>query len=319
MKREICAMFASLVLLLPGCNIQRHLLYFPGNTTVSDVERYASVNDLAMWPDGSSDYRGIVSRNGPKGFRGTVVVFHGNGGPAVFRVAYITALELRGFRVVLAEYPGYGGRPGELSEKSLVADARRTVALAKKAFGGPVYLWGESMGCGVAAALADDQEIQPDGVVMLTPWDSLLNVAKAIYPWLPVRLFVRDVYDNVENLARFKGPVAVIMAARDEIIPNRLTEHLYASLPGPKKLWIFERAGHNDWPSGPGLAWWDEVINFFHSHSSKNPVQPLSRGYSGLDAAKEDHYTVLIRQRPPSRGGSALGPLLLGKTDQNGA
>lgn len=90
-----------------------------------------------MWPEHSLGYRGVVSRKGPAGLlKGTVVVFHGNGGPAVFRSAYIDALEARGFRVVLAEYPGYGGRPGELSEKSLVADARLTVLLARKAFGG---------------------------------------------------------------------------------------------------------------------------------------------------------------------------------------
>jgi hypothetical protein len=164
-----------------------------------------------------------------------------------------------------------------LSEKSFIADARRTVALARKAFGGPVYLWGESMGCGVASALADDQETQPDGVVMLTPWDSLLNVAKAMFPWLPVRFLLADVYDNVANLARFKGPVAVIMSARDEIIPTRLTEHLYTSLTQPKKLWIFENAGHNDWPSGPELGWWDEVMIFLNSQRPESPSRSPGR------------------------------------------
>lgn len=280
MKRGAYAVLGALLLLLsglPGCNIQRDLLYYPGDTSISDVERFVSGNNLAMWPDGSAGYRGIVSRKGPKDFRGTVVVFHGNGGPAMFRVAYIAALELRGYRVVLAEYPGYGGRPGDLSEKSLVADARRTVALAEKDFGGPVYLWGESMGCGVASALADDQEIRPDGVVLVTPWDSLLNTAKALYPWLPVSLLLTDAYDNVANLARFKGPVAVIMSARDEIIPNRLTKNLYASLAEPKKLWIFEKAGHNDWPSGPELGWWDEVMIFLTAQQPESPSRSPGR------------------------------------------
>lgn len=250
---------------LSGCGIQRSLLYYPGQVTISEVQKYVNANDLQMWPDMSAAYRGIVSRKGPADFRGTVVVFHGNAGAAVFRQYYIAALEARGYRVVLAEYPGYGGRSGEMSERNFIADAQITALRAREEFGGPLYVWGESMGCGVASALANDPGARPQGVVMLTPWDSLLNEAKAKLPWFPVRLLVRESYDNVANLADYKGPVAVIMAGRDEVIPNRLTHRLYESLPHPKRMWIFENAGHNDWPSHPELGWWDEVMAFLRS------------------------------------------------------
>jgi uncharacterized protein len=256
----ICLSFFSF--LLAGCNIQRNLLYYPGNTTISDVKEYVARNGLRLWPQGQGEYQGIVSEPGPTAAKGTVVVFHGNGGPAMYRTYYVAALEARGYRVVLAEYPGYGGRSGELAEKSLVADARKTVLRAREEFGGPVYLWGESMGCGVASALATDPEILPKGVVMLTPWDSLLNMGKAKFPWLPVGLLLADTYDNVANLANYRGRVAVIMSKEDEVIPNRLTEGLYASLSGPKRLWTFNKSGHNDWPSSPELLWWDEVMDF---------------------------------------------------------
>ncbi|MEW6220037.1 MAG: alpha/beta hydrolase [Thermodesulfobacteriota bacterium] len=170
----------------------------------------------------------------------------------------------------LAEYPGYGGRPGELSETSLVADGRRTALLARAAFGSPLYLWGESLGCGVAAALAADPELRPEGVVLLFPWDSLENEAKAQFPWLPVKPFLRDTYDNVVNLAGYRGPVAVIMAGRDEVIPNRLTKRLFVALSQPKRLWVLEQAGHNDWPRRPTEGWWDEVMGFL----AASPVAP---------------------------------------------
>ena len=250
---------------LSRCNIQRHLVYYPGQVTLVDVQRYAADNDLRLWPEETAAYLGIVSRKGPANFKGTVVIFHGNAGPAVFRDHYFAALETRGFRVVLAEYPGYGGRTGDLSEKSFVADGRRAALRAKKEFGGPLYLWGESMGCGVASALATDTELRPHGVVMLTPWDSLLNEARAKVPWFPVKLILNDTYDNVANLVTYKRPVAVIMARRDDVIPNRLTERLYRSLSQPKRMWIFENAGHNDWPSRSELEWWSEVMDFLNS------------------------------------------------------
>ena len=257
------AAMGLLSVLLAACNLQRDLLYFPGGTTISDVEAFVSRNGLVMWArEGRTEYRGIVSRKGPAAPRGTVVVFHGNAGPAMYRTAYIAALEPRGYRVVLAEYPGYGGRAGELSETNLVADARQTVLRAKREFGEPLFLWGESMGCGIASALAADPTVQPKGVVMLTPWDSLLHIGKAKFPFLPVKLLLRDTYDNASNLAKYKGPVAVLMAGQDEVIPNRLTERLYEGLPQPKRLWVFKRSGHNDWPSDPEQAWWDEVMDF---------------------------------------------------------
>ncbi|OPY80637.1 MAG: Alpha/beta hydrolase family protein [Syntrophorhabdus sp. PtaU1.Bin153] len=264
MKIATVLAFGITITGLLGCDIQRHLLYYPGHVAIADVQRYAAENGLQTWP-AKDAYQGIVSKKGPPNFRGTIVIFHGNAGPAIYRKYYFDALETRGYRVVLAEYPGYGGRPGELSEKNFVADGRRTALQAKEEFGGPLYLWGESLGCGVAAALSTDTQLRPRGIVMLTPWDSLLNEAKAKFPLLPVKLFLRDTYDNVANLADYKGPVAVIMSKQDEIVPNVLTERLYEALSRPKRVWKFENAGHNDWPSDPELEWWSEVMDFLNS------------------------------------------------------
>ncbi|MEW6427634.1 MAG: alpha/beta hydrolase [Thermodesulfobacteriota bacterium] len=254
----------TMIGLLTGCDLQRSLLYLPGRHTVGDVIRHAAANDLRLWPVDGAGYRGIISRKGPPFTLGTVVVFHGNAGPAVSRLYYFPALEPRGYRVVLIEYPGYGGRIGQLSEKNLVADARRSVYLAKEQFGGPVYLWGESLGCGVATALVKDDRLRPRGVALLTPWDSLLNLGKEKFPWLPVRLLLRDSYDNMTNLDGYVGPVAVIMAKRDEVIPNELTERLFNAISPPKRMWTFDSAGHNDWPNGPNLGWWGEIMDFLN-------------------------------------------------------
>jgi uncharacterized protein len=266
MKTGILMMvLGAISVLLPACSVERRVLYHPGQATLGEIKQYAADNDLQMWPAQDETYRGIVSRKGPGGFKGTIVVFHGNGGAAASRAFYVTALQSRGYRVVLAEYPGYGGRPGELSEKSFVTDARSTALSALEGFGGPLFLWGESMGCGVASALATDPDLHPGGVVMLTPWNSLHEEGKAKFPWLPFRFLLHDTYDNAENLSAYGGAVAVIMSRRDEVIPNRLTEQLYASLSEPKRLWIFGTAGHSDWPHSPELPWWDEVLDFLDS------------------------------------------------------
>lgn len=236
------------------------MLYYPSPYLPSQ-ETLAAYN-MAFWPDGPGDYRGFISTVQAGKPIGTIVIFHGNAGTAADRIYYVGALAPLGYRVVLAEYPGYGGRKGELGEKSFVNDAKETMRLASDKYGGPLFLLGESLGCGVAAAAAKESSIKIDGIILITPWDTLLSVAKVHFPWMPVRLFLRDEYDTVGNLKAFQGRIAVIGAERDDIVPIRHAQALFDSLSGNKKMWTIRGAGHNDWPDMVGPAWWKEVADF---------------------------------------------------------
>ena len=201
------------------------------------------------------DFAGFASR-------GTIVVFHGNGGWCLNRTEYVDAFTRRGFRVFLYEYPGYGGRPGRPSEAAIVPDGRALVRSLDEAGFGPVYVWGESLGAGVAAAVCADTTLPVHGLGLLTPWDTIAHVGLHQYPYIPVKLLMTDRYDSIANLEHFRRPVCVIRSGRDEIIPSSLTLNLFAHLPDPKKMILQEGCGHNDWPNSPELAWWDEALDF---------------------------------------------------------
>jgi alpha-beta hydrolase superfamily lysophospholipase len=239
---------------------QRRMLYVPDCSRPS--ESHCRAVGLQFWPRSGDAYRGFISVAPPAGTKGVVVVFHGNTGAAWDRAYYVHALEALGYRVVLAEYPGYGGRGGKVGERLFVEDAKETVRRAHEAFGGPVFLWGESLGCGVASAVVAHLPVPIEGVVMMTPWDSLLAVAQTLYWYFPARWLVRDRYDNVCNLRSYAQPVAVVVAERDEIIPKKRSMRLYDALTGPKQLWVLEGAGHNSWPIGSNEAWWRAVMDF---------------------------------------------------------
>jgi pimeloyl-ACP methyl ester carboxylesterase len=174
----------------------------------------------------------------------------------------VHAIEPLGFRVVLAEYPGYGGRSGETKESSFVADAMTIVQQVFDQSEGPVYLLGESMGCGVVAAVAANSPVPIAGLVLITPWDSLPDLAQSLYWYLPARHLTRDRYDSVSNLITFDKPVAVAIAEADEVVPSRHSMRLYDALSAPKRLWRFKGAGHNSWPANPGDKWWEEAMLF---------------------------------------------------------
>jgi len=238
---------------------QRQMLYLPTQYQLS--KENASYVGLLHWPD-FENYRGFVTLTEPENVKGTAIIFHGNAGVAWHRSSYVNALSRQNMRVILAEYPGYGGREGQPSEDLLVKDALEIIRLAHEEYGEPLYLWGESLGCGVVASALRKTDIPIQGVVLFLPWDSLPNVAQTHYPYLPARWLMLDKFNNLENLHGYDGKIALLLAGADEVIPTRHGMKLYDSITTEKKLWVFEGARHNEVPVGAELQWWGEVVTF---------------------------------------------------------
>jgi len=246
---------------LGGCKMQNKFLYFP-SSELPAAKLLASEN-MKLWQKTSADYRGLIADHDAPAPNGTIVLFHGNGGTAFDRGFYLKPLMELGFRVILAEYPKYGGRPGKVGEKPFVADGLETVRLASEQYGEPLYLLGESLGCGVAAAIAKKASVPIAGIVLITPWDTLAAVAKSHFPFLPVSLLLTDKYDTIGNLQSFKGKISVVGSERDEILPIKHAHNLYQSLPeGKKQMWVIKGAGHNDWPFYANASLWKAMTDF---------------------------------------------------------
>ncbi|MBI4633411.1 MAG: alpha/beta hydrolase [Deltaproteobacteria bacterium] len=248
------------VMVLSSCNVQYRLLYSPSSFVPSMEELAADA--MEFWPSGPNGYRGFIGTAGIKDIKGTVIVFHGNAGTASDRIYYVKTLGALRYRVILAEYPRYGARKGELGEASLVSDARMTVRLAAETYGEPIFLVGESLGCGIVSGVVRDASLKIAGVVLITPWETLLAVAREKFPFLPIAWFMKDVYDNSGNLKGFRGRIAIVGAERDEIIPIRHAQAVYTSHPGKKKMWTIKGVGHNDWPMAVDVPQWREFMGF---------------------------------------------------------
>lgn len=241
--------------------MQNRFLYFPEPQW--PTEQMLKYENLKLWQSQADDYQGLVAAFDKSAPHGTIVLFHGNGGTAVDRGFYLKPFMELGFRVILAEYPKYGGRPGKVGEKPFVAAGLETVRLAFAQYGEPLYLVGESLGCGVAAAIARQTSVPIAGIILITPWDTLAAVAKSLFPFLPIQLVLTDRYDSIENLKMYKNKIAVVGAERDEILPIKHAVNLYNHLPeGRKRMWIIKGAGHNDWPMHTDMSLFREVTDF---------------------------------------------------------
>jgi alpha-beta hydrolase superfamily lysophospholipase len=238
---------------------QRSLIYLPSHYRLPEERVFSE--GLLYWPS-FENFRGFIGQGELDDAEGTIIVFHGNAGAAYHRSFYVNALSIQNYRVILAEYPGYGGRSGRPSEDVLVKDALETIRLAYQEYGEPLYLWGESLGCGVVSSAVNKTDIPIKGLVLFLTWDTLPDVAQTHYWYFPARWLVLDKYNNIENLQGYEGNIAVVLAGEDEVVPVQHGENLYESLDTNKKLWLFENTRHNEVAVGAYLPWWREVIAF---------------------------------------------------------
>ena len=247
--------------------VMQNRLVYPGASqhfSPEDILQETHLAGLIAWsPDNRDDPEGFVLPDFHDAApRGTVVVLHGNGEYAWDHAPTAQALRKLGFRTYLYEYPGYGGRTGEPGERTLVPDVRAVIRALDATGYGPIYVWGQSLGAGVAAAACADQTLPVHGLLLITPWDSLPNVGAAHYPYVPVHWLMIDRYDSIANLEHFAHPIFLARADHDEIIPPPLSMNLFAHLPEPKKEIVFENAGHNSWPGTTPDSWLDEALDF---------------------------------------------------------
>jgi hypothetical protein len=147
--------------------------------------------------------------------------------------------------VVAFHYRGYRPSTGAPSAEALIADAPLVYDFAiERVKPSHVVAIGFSIGSGVAARLAAERKL--DGLILVTPFDSLKAVAQSMYPWLPIGPFFEHEIDAASALAKVKAPVAIVAAERDEIVPSDRTDALRKRVPNL----VFDRtiagAGHND-------------------------------------------------------------------------
>lgn len=224
---------------------QRNLLYFPENEKpvaarygVSEMDEVALVTE-----DGLELFAWYCPA---KEGKPTLVFFHGNAGSVGSRGFKLRPFLSKGLGVLLVEYRGYGGNPGEPSEEGLYQDARAALLFlaAQKVEASQVILYGESLGSGVAVQMAF--EGQGAAMILETPYTSMPDVAQHHYFWLPVQWLVRDRFDSKAKIGGVSIPLLVLHGARDGTVPIRFGEKLFNLAREPKFFSVFDQGEHND-------------------------------------------------------------------------
>lgn len=214
---------------------QRGMLYHP-NDIVPHPSRY-DLPEMSAWPIETADgFRPLAWWAPPRDPDGPVIVyFHGNGGHLGNRAGRARMFIDAGYGLLLAGYRYNAGGGGDPSEEGLIADGQAALAFVLKQGVSPdrVVLYGESLGSGVATAIAAGRPV--GALVLDTPYSSIADVAQDIFWYIPARWLVRDKFDSLARIGAVRVPVLVIHGENDTLIPVRLARKLFDAAPEPKE------------------------------------------------------------------------------------
>jgi fermentation-respiration switch protein FrsA (DUF1100 family) len=223
---------------------QRAMQYFPERLrTTPSAAGLPQAEEVVL--DTADGERVIGWHIPPRGDKPVVLYFHGNGGSLRGRVDRFRALTADGTGLLALSYRGYGGSSGRPTEAGLLADAAAAYGFAATRYGAArLALWGESLGSGVAVALAAENPV--GHVILESPFTSAADVGAAAYWFVPVRLLMKDQFRSDLRIGKVTAPVLVLHGERDAVVPIALGERLYALINAPKRFVRFPGAGHNE-------------------------------------------------------------------------
>jgi pimeloyl-ACP methyl ester carboxylesterase len=264
-RRGLRILFLLYLTTAMGCAaIQRKMIYYPAVAESDILDQFAKSKGLERW--NSADGKSIGWKRPAliQPALGQVLITHGNGCCAIQRLDFVNPLrESAGMEVFVLEYPGFGDRPGAPSESAMFAAAEDAFqSLPKTA---PVYLVGESLGTAVAAHLAGAHP-EVGGVLLFAPFNSLVDVAQHHLKVLPASWLMSDRFESEKYLKRYRGPLALVVGGKDQVVPEKFGRRLFDGYDGPKRLWQAPLATHNE-VHAQSTAYWNEIITFWQTNA----------------------------------------------------
>ena len=232
---------------------QRNLIFFPDSTDFKSCVAFENTEKITK--DGTRFYykNNVNSET-------LAVFYHGNAGSACDRTYIKNILENSDISYIIAEYTGYSNDPTQTSKKTILNDVQNIQHFIEELPIQPekLYIMSESVGTGASTFHTTLTHV--DRLILISAYSSLSDVAYNIYPVYPMRLMLKDDFDNIEQLTNYQGEVIVIHGDSDTIIPIEIAQKLYQEIPTTKKEFnIIKNVGHNDLFSN--IDTWDALTS----------------------------------------------------------
>ena len=222
---------------------QRNLLYHPGENNYFGDQLTVSIEKVKIKTKDNIELMSWYHRKNSNNYK-TILFLHGNAGSLENRIHKINHFKHMNVNFLLISWRGFSGNEGKPTEEGLYQDARSAVAWlkSKEISEDDIIIYGESLGTGVATEIAQNKNF--GGIILESPFTSMVDAGKDKYPYLPVRLLLKDKYESDKKIKNIKSPILIMHGKIDNIVPFHMGKKMYELANQPKYSYFSENDDH---------------------------------------------------------------------------
>ena len=222
---------------------QRNLLYYPAINNYSGEKLNVSVEKVKIKTEDNIELLSWYHKKNSGDYK-TILFLHGNAGTLENRIYKINHFKNMNVNFLIIAWRGFSGNKGKPTEKGLYEDAKSALRwLANKGVKEEsIIIYGESLGTGVATEIAQNKNFA--GVILETPFTSMVNVGKTKYPFFPVSFLLKDKYESDKKIKNIKSPILIMHGEVDKLVPFWMGKKLYSLANEPKYSYFSKYDDH---------------------------------------------------------------------------
>ena len=222
---------------------QRSLLYLPNVNNYFGDKLKVDIKEVQIRTSDNINLIGWFHKKDLNKFK-TIVYFHGNAGNLENRIHKLNQFKDMDVNFLIISWRGFSGNSGKPSEQGLYKDGKSAIDWLKKKglVEKDIILYGESLGTGIATQIAQNKKFA--GLILETPFTSMVDAAKNVYPYIPVSLLLKDKYENDKKIKNINIPVLVLHGEADKIVPFKMGKKIYEIANQPKYSYFTKYDNH---------------------------------------------------------------------------
>ena len=222
---------------------QRNLLYYPAINNYSGEKLNVSVEKVKIKTEDNIELLSWYHKKNSGDYK-TILFLHGNAGTLENRIYKINHLKNMNVNFLIIAWRGFSGNKGKPTEKGLYEDARSALRWLKSkgVKEESIIIYGESLGTGVATEIAQYKNFA--GVILETPFTSMVSAGKSKYPFFPVSFLLKDKYESDKKIKNIKSPILIMHGEVDKLVPFWMGKKLYNLANEPKYSYFSKYDDH---------------------------------------------------------------------------
>jgi len=232
-----------LFILISTYLFQRNLLYHPTENNYSGDQLLVSVEKIKIKTKDNIELLSWYHNKNNNDYK-TILFLHGNAGTLENRIHKINHFKDMNINFLLVAWRGFSGNKGKPTEKNLYEDARSALQWleSKGIKENNIIIYGESLGTGVATEIAQNKNFA--GIILESPFTSMIEAGKDKYPYLPVKFLLKDKYESEKKIKNIKSPILIMHGKVDNIVPFYMGKKMYELANNPKYSYFSEYDDH---------------------------------------------------------------------------